>query len=594
MNGTVGDLQAFLNLCSGTRPHSQPILFLPVFFANLDPAGIPAAGELEFISAELGTRVARAIVSLRALVNGDTFQLPTAASLDLWPRVWEWIHFMNTYRDVLPNSSDRETYTVFVSLIIRLRLHRETRDLIDATSGVRVVIARAWAVFVFEDCFRTDGFRHVCRSMLSDLKTSNPANFAEVVEGAGGNSLALASLIIQYITCVVAMSDPLTVDDFLTGVIAILDETEWNPAFKKILLSAGIVTAITSIVSFLAGATVDGTALLLNDCFTLLSRIFTTYAAPMCIPDALCAGLLPAICVCSAAHSALHEHMQHLLREVLPGAMVYHSVLTCIATALAGLDESVRDPRFARSDLFKHWTKLLRLAYERVAVVRAYDEGEYRRRKACDNPECGDICDKKSIKRCASCQRLHYCSIECQTFHWQQGGHRVACRTLRDLRIRESESLTTRDRSFMHALAHHDYRLAQQRIFFDEIEFLRECPDEPYYLQFDYTRGAVEIELLPIGAVDVSPTPSNFEVQWVDHVARAATSAGRMRVCIMRFVQDSRACYRMISMHSSSSDVRDGLRRIAKGIPADAEYDAIRPGLLNDVRALAPLDDISM
>jgi hypothetical protein len=139
----------------------------------------------------------------------------------------------------------------------------------------------------------------------------------------------------------------------------------------------------------------------------------------------------------------------------------------------------------------------------------------------------------------------------------------------------------------MRALAHHDYTAATINILVEQVQFIHELPGEPYYLLFDYTAGAVKIEVLPINEVDVPPTPSNFQGQWLDHVARAAKSGGRMQVAIMRYVQDSRGRFQMISMHSHSAQLPEGVHRIAKSIPYDANFDAVRPMVLQKVRALA-------
>ncbi|KAJ7510593.1 hypothetical protein B0H11DRAFT_1955376 [Mycena galericulata] len=598
VNGTVDDLQAFLTACI-TTPYSQPGHFLPVFLANVDPDRIPSLGQIDAISrGELDSPIDRALLSLYAIAGRQSEVLHAEASLDVWPSVWKWIEFLDAYRQILPGTADQERYTLYMSLISQLqKKHPKTKDLIDATPGVRVVLARAWSSFVrLDDCVRQEGFRHLCEIML-DLKMSNPTKFGEVIEGAGGDATSLAFVIIKHIKHSVAPSQPPSALA-LRVVIELLDETDADVGFKSALLSSGIVKALTSTVCLLTVSAITAAARLLNDCLTLMSRIFTTHPAPMCLPDALRAGLLRAICGCIAAHASIHRslhvHMQHLLQEIIPPAMIYYSVVSRMGNALTGVGELGRDPRLKRSNLFKYWTQVVRLAEERIQVCRDYDAGKCPSRKACDNTECETICDKGQVGRCAACQRLHYCSLECQTFHWRQGGHRAMCGNLHALRLKEPESLSTRDRSFMRALVRRDYLASQSGIFLDEIEFLREFPNDPYYLQFDYTGGAVKIEILPTEAVDVSPTPSNFEVQWLDHVARAERSHGKMRVAVLRFVQANMARFRMISLHSGSSDVSNTLHSIAEGIPAHADYDSIRPTLLNKVRALAPLVDVSI
>ncbi|KAJ6546074.1 hypothetical protein DFH09DRAFT_1367508 [Mycena vulgaris] len=477
VNGTAQDLSEFVNLCVKS-PYSKPVLFLPVFFANLDPVGLPTLDQLDSLARDTGTK-----------------------------------------------------------------------DLIDATPGVRVVIARAWVLFLeLDDCLSSPGFHDVCRFLITDLKTSKPVNLQEVIEGAGGSVVDLQALLVKHIEYVVGTnqrpSEATTF--FLVGITGVVDEIHYDGTLQKALLSAGIVKALVSATLFLAGTRLPSAIRILRDCFTLLSKVFTTHAAPMCIPDALLSGLLRVICTCAVTHvDDLRDHMNSLLKEVLPPAMVYYSVIKCMENALMEA---------------------------RLKIARAYESGIYPPGRACDNPECGSITDKRDIKRCAACQRLAYCSPDFQTAHWRQGGHRAVCKRLRA--SRQTEPLTTRDRSFLRALAHHDYIFYHNPIFLDTVEVYYEFPDEAHYLLFDYTQGTPTIEVLSIAKVEVPPTPSDFQVQWSDHVTRAALSGGKMQVAIMRFVQGGVSRFGMISIHSKTSAVPDGLRRISNGTPQGTDFDA--------------------
>ncbi|KAJ6535252.1 hypothetical protein DFH09DRAFT_1179789, partial [Mycena vulgaris] len=43
----------------------------------------------------------------------------------------------------------------------------------------------------------------------------------------------------------------------------------------------------------------------------------------------------------------------------------------------------------------------------------------------------GALIPKRNIKRCSGCRLHHYCSVECQTSGWRDGGHRRICKPLR-------------------------------------------------------------------------------------------------------------------------------------------------------------------
>ncbi|KAJ7086339.1 hypothetical protein B0H15DRAFT_345770 [Mycena belliarum] len=594
VHGTLRDLQDFVDLCGQNRAFSRPTLFLPVFFAILDPATIPSFQQID--SSPPGTLdplLRRVILSMKALVSGrKAFGLPEEASVDIWQRAWKWMSFMDTYKDSLPAASAKSTYAVYMSTILDLQSHGGTKAMIDATPGLRVVVTRAWATFLrFPDCISEPGFHDVCRFIVHDLKASQPRILQEVIEGSGGSVSDLAVMLIKHLHLVVLSGQPPSEMPrlFLAGVIGVLDDADRDVSLKNALLSAGIVKAVMTVVSYSEGTTTPNMLGVLNDCFTLLSRIFTSFPAAMCIPDALRSGILRIVCQCAIAHSThagLRAHMQSLLCEVLPPAMVYHSVLKCMEDALRDAQKQSEDVRFKRSAQWEDWNKLVRLAEARVKVAVAYDWGQYPSERGCENPVCTKIIEKRDLKRCAACRRLIYCSDECQRSHWRVGGHRAQCARLRASRISKPEQLTTRDRSFMRALTHHDYNMNMANVLLAIVQLNYELPNEPYYLLYDYTAGDVTIEVLPISEVEVPPTPSDFQVQWLDHIARAARSDGRMEVAIIRYVQDSRACFQMVSSHSEDSAVPDHLRHLAHTIPRGRDWATVQPAMLRKIRAL--------
>ncbi|KAJ7741812.1 hypothetical protein B0H16DRAFT_1890371 [Mycena metata] len=589
VNGTVLDLQKFLGHCIAS-PFSKPKLFLPVFFANLDPAGIPSVDQLDFVSRGIDSPIARALLSLRALVVGrKSFELPEAASVDLWPRIWQWIYFLDTYREQFPEASDKESYALYVATILDLQTDRETSDLIDATPGVRVVVGRAWALFVgLDNCFEELGFRDVCRYLHQNLRPFDPRHISEVTGGIGSTT-ELASVIVRHLNHLTPLKE-VPAAYYSEGILLILDKTDNNRILKDALLATGIVRALTSMLRLLGGTSPRDPTGTLNNCLTIMSRIFTTYPAPMCVPDALRAGILRAIITCAPAHPRLREHMAHLVREILPPALIYHSVILCVDEALVGVSVWGYDPYFKRLPLFADWTRLIDLAQERAKIVHAYDGGEYPSKAAWNNPKCDNIHDKRDMKCCAACHRLNYCSVECQSTHWR-GGHRDVCARLRALRLAQPEVISTRDRSFMRVLARHDYIVRQGPVLTEQVEVLYECPDMPYYLLFDYTSGWLNLEILSIDGVDVPTIPNDYQAQWLEHISRAAESEGRMQVAIMRFLQDARARFRMISMHSPSADLARVLGRIADSVPAGTDFAKTKPIVREQVRGLRGLID---
>ncbi|KAJ7140681.1 hypothetical protein C8R44DRAFT_726413 [Mycena epipterygia] len=124
----------------------------------------------------------------------------------------------------------------------------------------------------------------------------------------------------------------------------------------------------------------------------------------------------------------------------------------------------------------------------------------------------------------------------------------------------ENESmLTTRDRSFMRVLLHHDYQSARAEVFLGQIVSLNQNPGEDFFTLFDYTNGHVSIKVLPATS-SIGCTASHFS----NFVWRKNQSAGRMESHFMLVGQSSSSTLRIIPMRSTTSRVRDELNRIAR------------------------------
>ncbi|GFR49177.1 hypothetical protein Agub_g11200, partial [Astrephomene gubernaculifera] len=63
--------------------------------------------------------------------------------------------------------------------------------------------------------------------------------------------------------------------------------------------------------------------------------------------------------------------------------------------------------------------------------------------RMCGNPRCGnysgeaegDLKRLRVLRRCGGCRAVHYCSVECQKQHWEEGGHKPDCMASRRLEL---------------------------------------------------------------------------------------------------------------------------------------------------------------
>ncbi|KAJ7023912.1 hypothetical protein C8F04DRAFT_1303673 [Mycena alexandri] len=85
-----------------TLSNAQMLLLLPVFYARLDATKLPTILERLDSSVEvehIRQLIRRILISLRGAVLS---LVPDGACLDIWPRIWPSIEFLDTHRDHLP------------------------------------------------------------------------------------------------------------------------------------------------------------------------------------------------------------------------------------------------------------------------------------------------------------------------------------------------------------------------------------------------------------------------------------------------------------------------------------------------------------
>ncbi|KAJ6622288.1 hypothetical protein B0H10DRAFT_907459 [Mycena sp. CBHHK59/15] len=558
----------------------------PVFFAKLDPAAIPTVDQLDGPYEGLGPLIWWVIVFIQTLTTKrETLDLPQEACVDLWPRVWRWIEFMDTYRDSLPaQASDTKAYAAFVSAISHLQDDKETLNLVDQTPGVREFMARAWVKLLqVENGTREAVFHTICRFMTYDLKPTEPRNLGEFLEGSGGNVYGLASLAVRHINLVVAPDHPITnaTGTLIAGAIILLDGMDDSAGpMSSALLSAGIVNAVTAALCAFGGTTLDRTPYILPHCLDFLLQRFSRPTEHLSIADALGAGLLRGLIKCAMHDLAtMHTQLELLLSDLLPKCTVYYTALARLYQALLDVKDLAEDPRFQATGIYEHWKKFVALAEARLAVAKHYDAGESKLGKPCDNVLCDVVWPKKGLKCCSACQKLFYCSEECQSLDWREGAHRKVCQDLHKGRLKQPDALSTRDRSFARHLAYHDYKTAMRDICIKQIDFMSKYRDQPYFLLFDYTGGDVSIDVQPVSLINKTPDPHVLEVHFWEQAARAARSRGRMQLAAMRFAEGRGRRFQMISMTAATSAGHDMLRRIAEGIPVGTNFAVLNPYL---------------
>ncbi|EEB91557.1 hypothetical protein MPER_10063, partial [Moniliophthora perniciosa FA553] len=119
------------------------------------------------------------------------------------------------------------------------------------------------------------------------------------------------------------------------------------------------------------------------------------------------------------------------------------------------LDTEPHRSRVLSSVAKKVYTNFHELALERMFV----DMYMKHKLSFCDNAKCQKADKKNTFQKCSGCHTSLYCSKECQTIAWKEGGHKVMCK-LKQQERREGkhQAISRSDAAFFHDLAIRDAR----------------------------------------------------------------------------------------------------------------------------------------
>ncbi|KAJ7453291.1 hypothetical protein B0H11DRAFT_2071734 [Mycena galericulata] len=554
-------------------------LLLPVFFAGLDATDIPRllveldAPFLDSGSASLTTAVTRAISSLEAISYLLSEKLiPAGAFGDLWPRTWTWIHLLDTHREAIiaisPIFDARRCCGVYATIIVAMRYHPPTAEVIDATDGVRVVLVRSWAVRLHGNNILEDStFGTICGYISNTLSISVPRNLEEAIEGAGGTPDAFASLIVEHITRVLAQDGGRNKAFSLSIVIGLLARDSVmtadpiHCALHEALLKHGLVAAMTSVVGVISGADFpshERDDYLIEAYLLSLVWYFKQPGGYHAIAESLQAGLLSTLVACGLRDYSLFANALRRTLDTLSTSLVYRTVLMQVWIAIRFKGEDYWDT-YRASELSECWLIFSSLIAQRLEVLSVYEGVDT------DQLQCGSISTKTDFRRCSRCQMAHYCSESCQIHDWKSGMHRESCPELQVLR-RSYSDVTPRDRSFLRAVMHREYIGIRKALISGLLDFARVRPDETPCILFDFTRPACEVTITPADNLDGL---ANF-------AAQVRASGGRMQLHMMKVVEGDQTRRWIFPLRSSTADVMEAIQKILRDKPIAGGFEERR------------------
>ncbi|KAJ6524216.1 hypothetical protein B0H19DRAFT_1276661 [Mycena capillaripes] len=462
----------------------EKIQLLPVLHVLLHADGMPTVEQLDSPLPSTVTTIDQVVDVLQIV-----YQMPVPPWLgpDMWPRIWRWTSFIHTYRDSLPGPPLREVHVC--ADVLRLAANFATEEVpkfILVTPGFQFMVARAWSLLLHPDT--VDWRSQQVWYCISLLAPSNPTKFEEIIAGAGGSLHHLSSMVVRCMTHVIDIqaSDIPNRTAYLLCVI--LD----------FVVEAGDLVAPTH--NTIGSLNVFCTTPATRHHQSPLSRglhphgfLLNNDGRHDWLPSAISNGFFRALISCAKLvdDDQMSPYLVNMLFDILPSSLIYYGTVSKIEKALRDTEEFASTKAFRRSSFYERWQQFSRLAPERISVLNIFNAENAVRLRACDNSECGNIRPKTEFRRCSGCLCFYYCSNTCQKTHWRTGGHSDACSGCTFLNLGERQAFTARERGFIRALVHHDYKAAKATLYAQYAAGLRMTPGAALFTTFDYSTGPV-------------------------------------------------------------------------------------------------------
>ncbi|KAJ6458327.1 hypothetical protein C8R47DRAFT_1203218 [Mycena vitilis] len=561
--------------------------FLPVVYANLDPARIPSTEVLDTGApdADILSPLSIGLRCLEALTL--TRSVPTSVYAEVWPRLWIWIQVIEIYRSLLPPQCPVETF-IRACLISILEIE-DVAHIIPNTPGTHILAGRIWAGLdpSMERLALNVGMESLFRFMRISQWTQS--NLEDFIEGCGGIA-PIAELTVQHIHSAAHAGNPLqpSAVQALDGLLTFVRHAVTSKLSLP-LCDAGIVPALVKALIPLNRTPQEAVDDVLDACLESLAVL-------ICAPGyrfltaALDTGLLDTLLALEPYGSRkIGLHIDRFIRDILPGSLAFLPVVRAFRDRAPNVDS-------VRASQHLEWLPLLELATERIRLLGDFESPKYVRSQGCDGPQCGLIIPVAETKRCSGCRTHFYCSVECQTADWCEGSHRAFCLKRQSLHCRKPDAsgiFGKRNDAFMRFLILRDYQTKKFDILMQQLAFVHSTKSTEFATIFRYLEGRCTTGIVRLE--DVSPfsglTERDFKTGMVHHIF---LPGGRCDCPSPTVSRDHRHTIdRVLHMRADSSAVIDGVVRIAGMLPEGTDVKRLNetwPELFEELRMLSELD----
>ncbi|KAF7341407.1 MYND-type domain-containing protein [Mycena venus] len=581
-NGSLEDLsRVYAFIQNPLIPPQEADLLLPVVYVLLNPSLIPQGDTLDriiitetILPSPIGC-AAMALTILGALRRVSS--IIQEISFDLWPRVWPWMQFLDTYLQYLPGWTApgvQSAVLVHYPILLSFCDHPLTSSIVLATPGVRIVLTHGWMALLDTDTIATpEAAIDLVKTLSHDV--ADRTNFEEIISAVGGSYDNLTSLMLKHISLALSFPEPDMRVRLLTYILHFLQAAGVNEGFPPTLVSRKIITTLLSTLDALTNTTEILTGAGIIRGLAVLAGCLQIEPVYLRVTEAVRAGLLRVIISCAVKDIQMpggdvpHE-LEWLVIRFLPRTLVFHGVVAAMRDSLSDTRTAAEIPEFKTTPLFPHWIALDRSVDDRVGVLNSWESAGRPWSAVCENTVCGAIKSMKGFNRCAGCESVLYCSSECQRADWRTS-HREVCKLLLPHRPYSFDGrFPRRARAFVRALLDADHRRLKFQTSYDIVLFMHSHPDAPdaFFVQFDYTNGRASTSVFPRTELYL---PVHHRVNQVH------------TMLVMLGRQEQRY---LLPLRASSTAFTEGLSRIAGEIPAGANIILYRELVEHKLRAL--------
>ncbi|KAJ7022650.1 hypothetical protein C8F04DRAFT_1137345 [Mycena alexandri] len=513
--GSVSDLRDLANFWPQV-PELVSLGILDVFFHHLDA---DKAFVEPSIANERSPVAECAFYALVGLTKAAEHFTPGASYhhhpsvLNSWPGVFKWSAFFFQTRVASmpprPIEGRRTAMDVIASVWYALVQADGMRQVMAATQGSIEIATQLW---LLDDEVPYSGTKYISipapAAALDALLVDRAAADRALAAVAGKSELIVKTAISRTRNALACSPlDPTQI----TIYIDLLNDFSYgrHHPLRYGLLQAGVIQLCTKGAGTLVRAlNAGGSPDLLNgiiSAFGYLANCLESTEGFTWVTQCLASDFLAAFADLGPHFRRLdaedYDMICSLLTKTLPTYLVYRSVIQAVDEGMRRIKEE-QFQRINSSMAKKVWVDFQVLAEERVFVV-LHATAVKGKAATCDNVECHKIDAKNTFRKCGGCSTTLYCSKECQTIAWKEGGHKAMCKMKQRERLEgRSQAISKSDVAFFHHLSTRDARHhlpLLRRLARTRYPALRPCE---LVMRIDYTAVPPVYSVIPLAEAD--------------------------------------------------------------------------------------------